>query len=159
MGLEEFLLDYVGAPGSTGRCHVVVDRANRDALVGELDDNPGTSVNNALERVADAVSRLFFSGTSEFTLYQYSPSSPTAGGPATFRIEGRGGRFRMPEWVTPAPDDLFVLEVARLTRDRASYLSTALDLPAVGAAELPNVGTLSVRRSPDVVTATDLETW
>jgi len=75
-------------------------------LVGELDDNPGTSVTNAIEEVAESIKREFLGGDSRFALYQYVPKDAPTLGPTFYRIEwmGQPGRFAMPVWHKVEPD-------------------------------------------------------
>lgn len=57
------LLTYQGLHGMDGLCHVrVYEQPGRLPVViaGVLDDNPGTSVTNAVEMAAQAVKARFF---------------------------------------------------------------------------------------------------
>ena len=77
-------------------------------LVGELDDNPGTSVTNALEQVAESVRRELLDDDPNFDLYEYVPKGLPGLRPTFYKIEWRGepGCFSMPEWqiVEPGSD-------------------------------------------------------
>ena len=100
--VDEFLLAYRGYSATPGICHVVVapenGRAPR-ALVGELDDNPGTSTTNAIEEVAEAISRHLLDGSEDFSLFQYQPHGLPDLRPEFYAIEWKGGRpFRWPVW-------------------------------------------------------------
>ena len=65
----------------------------------------------------------------------------------------------MPEWSTPDPGDTFVREVSRLTVERSDYRSASLQLSIVDATPEARGGPARIRRSPDLVTATDLDSW
>jgi hypothetical protein len=60
---RELLLPYQGLNGFDGVCHVRVYEQPGQlpvVIVGALDDNPGTSITNAIEMVAAAVQRSEF---------------------------------------------------------------------------------------------------
>lgn len=73
---HELLLTYPGIGGAEGICHL---RAYEHAdarpvvIVGELTDNPGTFVPNAIENIAAAVQRLLYADGREFQLIQHRP--------------------------------------------------------------------------------------
>jgi hypothetical protein len=108
MRIEEFLLVYEGFGSSTGVSHVVRSMNGRPrVLVGDPEDNPGTSVTNALERVAATVSEYLLDGRTDFDLYEFVPQGPLGDGPTFFRIDWKGGKpFSMPTWhrVSPTED-------------------------------------------------------
>jgi hypothetical protein len=83
-------------------------RGARAVLVGELDDNPGTTVTNALEGLAESVRRELLDGDPNFELYEFVPKGLPKLQPTFYRIEWRGepGHFSMPEWqvVDPGSD-------------------------------------------------------
>lgn len=132
--LTEALLRYNGAPGSVGICHVVVDYAGKRALAGELDDNPGTSVTNALETITSDIAKLYFDGKFDFRMYEYIPLDIVSRGPAIYRIDWRSPPLSMPVWEPTEPDDAFVVAAAPRTKARAEYSRKALgELPLVEA--------------------------
>ncbi|HYB24891.1 MAG TPA: hypothetical protein VED41_13900 [Solirubrobacteraceae bacterium] len=107
--MSECILIFRGFGRDPGWCHVIVandQRGARAVLVGELDDNPGTSVTNAIEEVAESIKREFLGGDSRFALYQYVPKDAPTLGPTFYRIEwmGQPGRFAMPVWHKVEPD-------------------------------------------------------
>jgi hypothetical protein len=129
--MSECILVYRGFARSPGWCHVVVahDQAGGTAvLVGELDDNPGTAVTNALEQIADIVRRELVDGDSDFVLYEYVPKAPPKLEPVFYRIEWRGepARFSMPTWEPVDPKaDQWVRYFRGKVTDR-EYTSRAL---------------------------------
>jgi len=81
-------------------------RGTKAVLVGELDDNPGTTVTNAVEEVAESIRQELLGGDPNFELYEYVPKGLPKLRPTFYRIEWRGepGRFSMPEWQVVEPD-------------------------------------------------------
>jgi hypothetical protein len=96
--IEQYLLLFPGNSNLESQCHVLVDREERWAVAGQLDDNPGTSVTNALERVAQAIAERWFDDMSDFSLFEYTMHDPVDRVPALYEIRWHGGTFRMPEW-------------------------------------------------------------
>jgi hypothetical protein len=129
--MSEHILVFRGFARASSWCHVVVgtDRQGRRAvLVGELDDNPGTTATNAIEQVAEAVTSRLLGGDREFELYEYVPKGLPDLAPTFYRIEwkGRAGQFSSPEWhvVDPGSDPwLRTLRSQVMERD---YTSRAL---------------------------------
>ncbi len=73
---RELLLPYQGLNGFDGVCHVRVYEQPGQlpvVIVGALDDNPGTSITNAIEMVAAAVQRNEFADGREFRLIEHYP--------------------------------------------------------------------------------------
>jgi hypothetical protein len=107
--MSQCILVFRGFGRAPSRCHVVVASDNRGAkavLVGELDDNPGTTVTNAIEEVAESVKRELLDGDPDFVLYEYVPKGLPSLRPTFYRIEWKGqpGHFSMPEWHIVEPD-------------------------------------------------------
>jgi hypothetical protein len=129
--MSEYILVYRGFARTAGRCRVVVasdDRGDKAVLLGDLEDNPGTTVMSAIEQVAQDVQRESLNGDSHFKLYQYVLKGLPELSPTFYRIEWRGqsGRFSMPTWerVDPATDRWL-----RYLRDKvkdSGYTSEAL---------------------------------
>jgi len=70
----ELLLPYQGLNGFDGLCHIrVYEQPGRLPVViaGGLDDNPGTSITNAIEMLATTVKRSLFSDGREFHLIEH----------------------------------------------------------------------------------------
>ena len=71
---KECLLRYPGLHGADGVCHVRVferDGALPVVVVGNLDDNPGTTITNAIEMVGEAVKRNVIPDGREFELIEH----------------------------------------------------------------------------------------
>jgi hypothetical protein len=76
--MSECILVFPGFARAPSWCHVVIGTDNRGGtavLLGELDDNPGTTVTNALENAAESVSRQLLDGDRSFKLYEYEHRS------------------------------------------------------------------------------------
>ncbi len=74
--VKEYVLVFRGFARKASRCHVVVSNGadgSPRVLVGELDDNPGTTVTNAVEEVARGIRRKLVKGRGGFDLYEYVP--------------------------------------------------------------------------------------
>jgi hypothetical protein len=104
----EYILIFIGFARTPGWCHVVVEgNGNGTVLVGELDDNPGTSVLNATEEIASAISHKIFNGAapSDFTLFEYEVKAPPDLKPTFYRVAWNGapGQFSMPTWTVVDP--------------------------------------------------------
>jgi len=130
--MSQQILVYRGFARDPGWCHVIVGRDERTGdtavLVGELDDNPGTTITNALEEVAEAIKRYVLNGDSDFELYQYSPQGLPDLKPTFYRIEWKGqpGRFSMPVWNVVDPRKDPWLRVLRDQVKEHNYTSHAL---------------------------------
>ena len=90
---HQSVLHYQGLHGTEGLCHVrVYEQPGRlpIAIVGALDDGPGTSTTNAIEMVAAAAQRACFADGCEFELIEHHPSSIAGyGGPSFCRVHFR----------------------------------------------------------------------
>jgi len=138
--MNQYILIYRGFGRSPGWCHVVIAEDESAVLVGELDDNPGTTVTNALEQVAESINSRLLKHQADIELYEYVPKGLPELEPTFYRIAWRGGhRFSMPEWnVLADPDGTWLRNVKGLVMDR-DYTSKALlanrKLPVVDARE------------------------
>jgi hypothetical protein len=106
--MSQYLLIFRGFARSPAWCHVVVahdDRGRNAVLVGELEDNAGTSVINATEQVAEAISQRLLHGSRDFVLYEYITNGLPELKPTFYRIDWRGqpGLFSMPTWTPIDP--------------------------------------------------------
>lgn len=111
MTQHQSILVYRGFARAPGWCHVVHgvnEEGAKAVLVGELDDNPGTSVTNAIEEVAASVKREMLGGEGDFTLFEYAPKGMPDLRPTFYQViwEGQPGHFSVPEWniVEPGSD-------------------------------------------------------
>ena len=97
-------------------------------LLGELDDNPSTSLTNGIEAAAKAVSDVLLQGDTKFRLYEYVPRGLPSGGPTFYVISWRGGRtFRWPEWVVvKASDDPWLAKASQFVNPN-DYTSKTVD--------------------------------
>lgn len=110
MNLQEYLLAYPGFSAEPGVCHVVVASDAPDGpavLVGALEDNPGTSPTNALERVTCAIAQHLFEDQCDFRLYQYEPQGLPDLKPTFYVISWNGESRSTPTWeqIDPADDE------------------------------------------------------
>jgi len=100
---RELLLPYQGLNGIDGLCHVrIYEQAGQLPVViaGGLDDNPGTSITNAIEMVAAAVQRSEFSEGREFRLIEHYPDTVDRQGTPTYSLIGFKHRS-----INERPDD------------------------------------------------------
>jgi hypothetical protein len=102
--MSQYLLIFRGFARSPAWCHVVVahdDRGRKAVLVGELEANRGTSVINATEQVAEAISQRLPDGSRDFTLYEYITNGLPDLKPTFYRSDWQGqpGIFSMPTWM------------------------------------------------------------
>jgi hypothetical protein len=75
---HESLLPYQGFHGARGLCQIrVYEKPGRLPVViaGALEDNPATSITNAIEMVAAAIQASVFTDGREFELIEYYPDS------------------------------------------------------------------------------------
>jgi hypothetical protein len=156
--MTEYLLTYAGFSKTPGICHVIAADESTDVLVGNLDDNPGTSVINATEEIGWALSRLLFDDAdpTAFRMFEYDPRGVPSLEPTTSRVQWNGepGTFAMPTWVSVESEML--AEIADLLRKvrvqgyTFDALSSERDLIHIESPELAR--RQSEHRSPQTVT-------
>lgn len=139
--MNEYILLYPGFARSPGWCHVVVaDNGHPSTvLVGDLDDNPGTSVINATEQIAAAISQRLFDGAcpEDFAMFEYYTGGPPDTAPTFLLVEWKGerGHFSMPTWTTVDPSEEPRLRSIsdRVRTDRYTFdaLTTERDLELI----------------------------
>ncbi len=133
MNIREYLLQYRGFGAEPGICHVVVaqDDGPATVLVGAPNENPGTSVTNALEEVSGEISTLILGGERDFRLYQYEPEGLPHRKPTFYRITWTPKAFRMPQWkpVTPESEQPLI-PLANVLPEPAHYNVANLRLRA-----------------------------
>jgi hypothetical protein len=95
--LAEFLLYFDGFSRAESVCHALVDRSF-GVVLGELEDNPGTSLTNALENACAVVATRFFDRRTGFQVFEWLPTDPVTREPGMFRIKWHADGFRLPEW-------------------------------------------------------------
>jgi hypothetical protein len=97
-----------------------------NVLVGELQDNPGTTVRNATEEVARAIKRKLVP-SGQFDLYEYATRGLPSLAPTFYKINWRGAkRFSMPTWEVVDPlADPFLRSAKKLVRSH-NYTAEAL---------------------------------
>jgi hypothetical protein len=86
---RERLLTYQGLNDFDGLCHVrIYEQPGQLPIViaGALDDNPGTSITNAISMVASAVQRSEFSDGREFRLIEHYPDTIDGRGTPTYAL-------------------------------------------------------------------------
>jgi hypothetical protein len=143
MVINEFILMFRGFARTPGLCHVVVSQDDHasHALVGELADNPGTSILNATDEIGAAISSYLLNdaGPQEFTLFEYEPKGLPDLIPSFYRIVWRGApnHFSMPTWEVVDADEEPELESMRSRVRSGNYtvdaLTTERDLTLVDA--------------------------
>jgi hypothetical protein len=156
--MTEYLLTYAGFSKVPGICHVIAADESTDVLVGDLDDNPGTSVVNATEEIGWALSRLLFDkqDPAAFRLFEYDPHGLPDLEPTTCRVQWNGepGTFSMPTWVPLEPDERAkigdLIEKVRAQDYTFDALSSERDLIHIESPELER--RKSEHRSPRTVT-------
>lgn len=129
--MRECILVVRGFARSPIWCHVAIatdDQGANTVLVGELDDNPGTTVGNAIEEVATRVMRDLLDGEPDFALYEYVPVGLPSLKPTFYRIVwmGQPGHFTMPEWHIVEPDAEIGLGDLQGLVMKAGYTAKAL---------------------------------
>jgi hypothetical protein len=142
--MSQYILIFRGFARSPAWCHVVAahdDRGRQAVLVGELEDNRGTSVINATEEVAEAISQRVLHGSHDFELYEYIPKGLPDLEPTFYRIDWRGqpGLFSMPTWtVIDAQTDPWLRSLRGEVKDTDytfDALTTERDLELIDARE------------------------
>jgi hypothetical protein len=140
--MSEFILLYRGFANTRGWCHVVTSAPDVPAvLVGQLDDNPGTSVTNAIEEIAALLSAHLFEGanSAEFEVYEYRIRRLPQPQAEFLRVDWNGehGAFAMPTWDRISPADTPALEPlashVRMTDYTFAALTTERDLAVLDA--------------------------
>jgi hypothetical protein len=124
MTIREYLLRYRGFAAEPGVCHVVVAQNDRSStvLVGSPEDNPGTSVTNALEQVAAEISTRILDGERNFPLYQYEPEGLPDFRPTFLRVAWTPEAFKMPQWTPVEPErEPLLAPVAEVLPDPEHY--------------------------------------
>jgi hypothetical protein len=89
---QDSLVTYQGLNGMDGMCHVrVYAQAGRMpvVIVGQLEDNPGSIVDYAIEMIAATVQGMLFRDGREFQLVRYYPAGACYGGPRFSLVEFR----------------------------------------------------------------------
>jgi hypothetical protein len=124
--LEQCVLEYAGFSVARGRCHVVFDRRAADALVGDPRDNPGTSVTNAIEQVASALTRTLSVDLGKGRLHEYVPWDPRMRGQWTARVDFRAGAWSMPVWNDADLDDPFLAAALMAVDEIQPYALSAM---------------------------------
>ncbi len=101
---SQYLLRFPGFSQRTSVCHLFL--ANRGVVLGELEDNEGTSVTNALEIVCAGIAEEFFAGSTDFAVYQWLPRDVFTTEGRMLEIHWHAPGFRLPEWcpVIKLPD-------------------------------------------------------
>jgi hypothetical protein len=128
--ISQCILVFRGFARSPSVCHVANttdDRGRRIVLAGELDDNPGTTLTNAIEQAAESIQRSLLHGEEGFELYQYVPKGLPRLEPTFYRVFWRGqSGFSMPEWQTVDTDKEAALSNLRDVPTEDDYTSQAL---------------------------------
>ena len=134
MALIEHLLAYPGWGLDWGRCHVITQDGVDKVVVGEPVGNPGTSVVNAIEQIADAIAKHIHA--EPFELYEYLPWSVATRRPSFQHvIFTPPDSHDMPQWKDADPhDDPFLQEALAAIKQYGPYeLAQLSSLPVVHA--------------------------
>ena len=67
----EYLIRFPSFSNERSVCHLFL--ANEGIVLGELEDNKGTSVTNALEIVCAGIADAFFEGKTDFAVFEWLP--------------------------------------------------------------------------------------
>jgi len=90
---SEGLLTYPGISGINGLCHIRVYEkpgCGPVVIVGQLEDNPGTAVNNAIETIAGHVQGTVINDGREFELITYHNLGGSPYSRVDFQIRSAG---------------------------------------------------------------------
>lgn len=102
-------LEYPGYHGQLSRCFVQFwESQDRPTVVvvSELNDNPGTSVTNRIEVIAERITRAFELDRDTTIWFERYPGRPGGGFGSVERFRrvifelDEAGRYRKPSWVT-----------------------------------------------------------
>lgn len=132
-GLTEYIMLFDGFSGRPSVCHLLLAPAE-GVVLGELDDNPGTSLTNALELACAAVADEFFDRSTTFPVFEWIPHDLPTYQPDMLRIVWHASGFRLPEWTAPEDPPGFVIEAEDLIRATQPYNAEALkarDVPVI----------------------------
>lgn len=98
--LPEFVLHFDGFAASQSWCHLLLDE-RQGVVLGELDDNPGTSLTNALELACAVIADRYFDRRTDFMIFEWLPHDLRTREPRLFEIKWHAPGFRLPEWTGP----------------------------------------------------------
>jgi hypothetical protein len=132
-GLTEHIMLFDGFSGRPSACHLLLAPAE-GVVLGELDDNTGTSLTNALEFACAAVADEFFDRSTTFPVFEWIPHDLPTYQPDMLMIVWRASGFRLPEWRAPEDPPQFVLEAEALIRATQPYTAETLkarDVPVI----------------------------
>jgi hypothetical protein len=123
--LREYVMLFDGFAGRPSSCHLLL-APGEGVVLGELDDNEGTSLTNALEFACAAVADEFFMRTTRFPIFEWIPHDLPTHRPDMLEIYWHASGFRLPEWRTPQGPPGFVAQAEKLIRATQPYTSQAL---------------------------------
>jgi hypothetical protein len=125
--VTEYILVFRGFSRAPSYCHALVSEGDQPTvLVGELADNPGTSVENAVERAAYGVAQTSLPDAQDFALYQFDPQGLPDLAPTFYRVEWGRGAYLDPTWTVVDPDATPALAGLRDRVRAAGYTAQAL---------------------------------
>ncbi len=111
--------EYPNLGSGTTRCYLQVYYQDGEPLVAiatDLLDNDGTSVTNAIERIADVIREQFQVPHEDLMVFEHYQERDHRRGRADYpelfsrvRFHIRGGRFRRPQWSHVARAELEAL--------------------------------------------------
>jgi hypothetical protein len=135
--LQEQVLIFDGFAAEQSWCHLVLAQ-NRGVVLGELDDNPGTSLTNALELACAAVAVHFFNGRTDCPIFEWLPQDLRTRAPKMLEIKWHAGGFRLPEWVPPRKPPPFVRRAEDRIQTYVPYTAATLRAHKIGTVSFEN---------------------
>lgn len=148
----EYLLRFPGFSNRTSVCHLFL--AGDGIVLGELEDNKGTSVTNALEIVCAGIVDTFFDGKTDFAVFEWIPHDVFTAEGRMLEIKWHASGFRMPEWLSVLRLPPYAEEAESAIRAYRSYTYSAIRKRPIEEVDLDREPLRRIRRAlpplPDV---------
>ena len=133
---NEYLLCFGGFSGRPSYCHLFV--AREGVVLGELKDNKGTSVTNALELVCAGIAVRFFDGSSKFEVFEWLPEDAFTEQGRMLEIRWHAQGLRLPEWRPVLKLPPYAEAAESKIRQQAPYTRRALSRRGIELIALDN---------------------
>jgi DNA-binding CsgD family transcriptional regulator len=130
----QYLLRFPGFSKRKSVCHLFV--ADDGVVLGEVEDNKGTSVTNALELVCAGVADRFFEGRTDFAVYEWLPRDVFTSEGRMLEIKWHASGLRLPEWICVLRLPRFAEEAETHIRQCEPYTSRVVSKVAVARIDL-----------------------